>query len=32
MKIIKLNIVEFGGIKNREICLSDGMNIISGEN
>lgn len=32
MKIIELNIVEFGGIKNKKITLSEGLNVIYGDN
>ncbi len=32
MKILQLNIVEFGALKNRQITLEDGLNIITGEN
>jgi len=32
MKINKLNLESFGKFKNKEICLSDGINIIYGEN
>ena len=32
MKIKELNIIEFGGLKDRKISFGDGMNIISGAN
>lgn len=32
MKILKLNIIEFGCIKDREIILDEGLNVISGDN
>lgn len=32
MKIKELNIIEFGGLKERKISFGDGMNIISGAN
>lgn len=32
MRIIELNIVEFGCIKNKRISLSDGLNLIQGDN
>ena len=32
MKIKELNIIEFGGLKDRKIAFDEGMNIISGEN
>ncbi len=32
MRIIELNIVEFGCLKDRHICLEQGINVISGEN
>ena len=32
MRIIELNIVEFGGIKDKKIALSDGLNVIYGNN
>lgn len=32
MKITELNVIEFGGIKDRRIALSDGLNVISGDN
>ena len=32
MKLIELNIVEFGCLKNKNICFDEGINVISGEN
>ncbi len=32
MKILELNIIEFGGLKDRVIALSDGLNVLEGEN
>ncbi len=32
MKIIELNIVEFGCIKDKKLSLSEGLNVISGDN
>ncbi len=32
MKITKLNIIEFGCLKNIELSFDDGMNVLSGEN
>ena len=32
MKITQLNISEFGRLKNTQITLDDGINIISGDN
>ena len=32
MRILKLNIIEFGCIKDREIILDEGLNVISGDN
>lgn len=32
MKILELNILEFGGLSDRVIALSDGLNLLEGEN
>ncbi len=32
MKIIELNIVEFGAFKDKKICFEDGVNIVRGDN
>lgn len=32
MKITELNVIEFGGVKDKRIALSDGLNVISGDN